>query len=391
MKLFALVLCVSVVLASARKAGPRCSREKISALAACAEGVKPTKTTAGCPSCLPKAFDKKKCGKAQIQACPMPGTCAAGVSPKRNGCCVTCKPAKAKCTEAQRTACATTMKSLSVCAAGTSPNFDASTCCIDCKRPARSKPERACTKEEFKTCIDTIPECGANEKPVREEGQCCMSCRRAARDAPLIEVAKCGNLPACAADETAFRVKDDSGAFVCPTCKPAKPACSPACSAKQICSWRRNKNTSTCRVKRQKNLKLKANRAADKAFLESATPEEIKAAIAEVVQRFCDKQENQAQCEKYEDTVVHNMEVLITSATAQELQVEVGLPNAVDSTRRRLGDEPADLLDSALADPDSTGSISMTEEAEQSGAQSLSITPALLACTALALALRIAY
>merc|ERR1711998_6539 len=91
------------------------------------------------------------------------------------------------------------------------------------------------------------------------------------------------------------------------------------------------------------NLKLKANRAADKAFLESATPEEIKAAIAEVVQRFCDKQENQAQCEKYEDTVVHNMEVLITSATAQELQVEVGLPNAVDSTRRRLGDEPADL------------------------------------------------
>merc|ERR1711918_50551 len=71
-----------------------------------------------------------------------------------------------------------------------------------------------------------------------------------------------------------------------------------------------------------------ASRAADKAFLASATPEEIKAAIAEVVQRFCDKQENQAQCEKYEDTVISNMEVAITSATAQEVQVEVGLPNA---------------------------------------------------------------
>jgi len=356
----------------------------MSALTACAEGVKPTRTAGGCPSCLPKAFDKDKCGKAQIEACPTPGTCAAGVSPKRDGCCVTCKPAKAKCTEAQRKACSAIMKSLGVCAAGTSPNFDASTCCIDCKRPARSKPTRACSKEEFKTCIDTVPECGANEKPVREEGQCCMSCRRAARDAPLLEVAKCGNLPACAANETALRLKDDSGAFVCPTCKPAKPVCSPTCSAKQICSSRRNKSTPACRVKRRRSLKLKASRAADKAFLASATAEEIKAAIAEVVRRFCDKQENQAQCEKYEDTVISNMEVAITSANAQEVQVEVGLPNAADSIRRRLGDEPADLLDSALADPDSTGPISMTEEADKSSAQSLLLSPALLACAVLA-------
>jgi len=110
-----------------------------------------------------------------------------------------------------------------------------------------------------------------------------------------------------------------------------------------------------------------------------------------VVRRFCDKQENQAQCEKYEDTVISNMEVAITSATAQEVQVEVGLPNAADSIRRRLGDEPADLLDSALADPDSTGPISMTEEAEESSAQSLSLSPALLACAVLALAFSSAY
>lgn len=385
---FVTALTLLVVVLASKK---RCSREKMSTLADCADGARPSKSLDGCPTCLPKAFDKKKCSGVK---CMKPSTCASGVQPARkpDGCCITCTPAKIpKCTKEQKTACQASIDSLIVCSAADDPksSFNVDTCCMTCKRPARADANKKCTKDDFKTCMDTAPECGAEEEPLREKGQCCVSCRRPARDSPLREVGKCGNVPQCAANESPVRVKDDTGAFACPTCKPPRPVCSPACTTGQICARSKDAITQSCKAKKRMKLKLKAKvgDAATKAFFASATPDEMKATLQEVVNRYCDKEENAEKCDKYQDTVNDGMELSITSTGADEVQVQVDIPDIAVVDSRRLADDASSLLAGALTDPDATGSITMTDESGSqpaNGAQSLSVSSALLAFTAVA-------
>jgi len=134
-------------------------------------------------------------------------------------------------------------------------------------------------------------------------------------------------------------------------------------------------------------LKAKVGDAATKAFFASATPDEMKATLQEVVNRYCDKEENAEKCDKYQDTVNDGMELSITSTGADEVQVQVDIPDIAVVDSRRLADDASSLLAGALTDPDATGSITMTDESGSqpaNGAQSLSVSSALLAFTAVA-------
>jgi len=381
MKISAAILCVVLLCVNAapERGSPkaRCTRDQMKAIAACADGVKPTKDAAsGCPTCVPMPFDGVKCTKSKTKSCAKPAACASGVEPKRDGCCISCVPAKTpKCTNEQKKACKDSIATLSECPASADPKsvFDADTCCMTCKRPARPKPEAKCSKDDFKTCIDAAPECGASEKPLREKGQCCVSCRRPARDVPLRTVAKCAAVSECEGDEKPTRVKDDSGAFSCPSCKPPKPVCAIACGTKQKCVRSKKKlekgeDTSTegeCKNKKVKKLKMKAKSAADKAFLKDATADEIKAALQEIVDRFCDKEDNAEKCDKFQKALTDGMSVKIEKVKNDETDVQVEIPDVeAASVRRRLADDTSSLLDAALADPDATGDIQVSDNTD---------------------------
>jgi len=375
--LFCLVLCAEG--AKEKTSSPtkkvKCTRELMTAISDCAQGVKPSKGTDGCPSCLPKAFDKVKCTKSVIKECAAPAACAAGEKPKRDGCCLSCKVQKApKCTVEQKDTCKASIDSLGECAADADKKsvFDVDTCCVTCKRAPRPDPTKKCTKADFETCIDTAPECAAKEKPVREKGQCCVSCRRPAREAPLREVGKCGAIGVCATDETPTRVKDESGAFACPSCKRAKAVCSTACSDGQLCvrkkkSEEANNTEGECRGKKAKKLRMLAKSAVNKAFLKGASADEIKATLQEIVDRFCDNEEHADQCEKFQATLTDGMVVKKVTSKNDEIEVQVEVPEEVVVSRRltsrRLADDAGSLLDAAMADPDAAGGdISVTSE-----------------------------
>jgi len=178
-------------------------------------------------------------------------------------------------------------------------------------------------------------------------------------------VAECGSVPECAADETPTRVKDDSGAFACPTCKRPKAVCEAGCTGGKICVHGTKNDQSSggsttageCRGKKAKKLKLRAKSAANKAFLQEASAEEVRTALVEVVDRFCDNEANAARCEKFQETLTGGMVVRKVEAKADETDVEVDVPEAQAAASRRLADDDdaESLLDAALGDPDATG------------------------------------
>merc|ERR1712072_126662 len=271
------------------------------------------------------------------------------------------------CTDAQKTACKASLDGLAECPAPSSSTslrsfFNSDTCCMSCKRPARASQAK-CTKEDFKTCIDTARECEASEKPLKEKGQCCVSCRRPARDAPLRDVGKCGDIPECAADEAPSRVKDDSGAFACPTCRKPKPVCESACGTGKMCVRSKGGESTSCKSKKAKKLKMRAKTAVDKAFLKAATASETKAVLQEVVKRFCDKAQDDDKCDRFEDVLTEQMEVKLVAAkggSSDETEVQVDVPTVVEERLRRLAEDAGSLLDAAMADTDATGDMEIS-------------------------------
>ena len=190
-----------------------------------------------------------------------------------------------------------------------------------------------CKKGEFKTCSKAARRCEANEDPMMEEGQCCMTCRRRGRDTPARDMAKCAGVPECAAAEEPIKAQDDSGGFVCPTCRKGKPTCEPACDEGkgkgkgngkgEVCVRSRETDAKgKCLPKKRRRFKLRAQKAVDRAFLKNATAAEVEELFAEFVQRFCDKPKNEKIC-KFKTALLDGLKVKITKVDDVEVEVEV--------------------------------------------------------------------
>jgi hypothetical protein len=248
-------------------------------------------------------------------------------------------------------------------------HWNSAACCATCKRPAKrtkDKQTSKCSKEDQKACRDSNSTqiCEDEENPMKLDGQCCYSCKRAEREKKIRDVAKCGNLDECGADEVPVLVV----ASKCRSCKPAKPTCAENCGAGTRCARdSEDEDAGTCKETKLATYIFKGMEALDKAFAAGATEEEIAATLAEVIARFCDNPDNADLCAN-KQAVIDSINVIIAKRfdDATEVNVEtVDEPAPVSSPGSRRLLAGSNLLDSAIADPDATGGLSITAEVPQ--------------------------
>jgi hypothetical protein len=98
------------------------------------------------------------------------------------------------------------------------------------------------------------------------------------------------------------------------------------------------------------------------------TQEEITETLKEIVNRFCDRPENEAKCSD-KDALIENIIAKIAKKTSDaEVEVEAEVPEVAATRRRLLTTNPADLLNTACNDPDAVDSSSLVVTTEgQSG------------------------
>lgn len=93
--------------------------------------------------------------------------------------------------------------------------------------------------------------------------------------------------------------------------------------------------------------------------------EEVRTVLVEIVQRFCDKETNEARklCND-SDKVIDNMMVKITKViTNGEGEVEVDAPEATAPSRRRLlAAATNDLVGNACQDPEAADSFTFSSD-----------------------------
>lgn len=341
-------------------------------LTACAEGVRPTKDAAGCPTCYFSGDLSAICTREKVQACAAPPECDVGVLPTRgDDCCPTCQIPKPECTETQLTTCKASIAGLPECTAETDKStvFDAATCCVTCKRPEGDRTgDKQCTVDQFKTCMESIAVCEAGEQMVLEPSQCCASCKRPERIFNALDVATClSDRPACAADEKPAWMLGER----CATCKPAPPVCS-SCADPKVCV--RTKAGPKCVSKKARKLKIKAKAVAMKAKLEGISKEEVREMVLEMVERYCENPDHAVLCEK-KDALRDGLRCKATKNANGETEVELEVPDETGVYSRSFqtlseggftaqANTSGDLLDAAMQDADAASDFTVTVETE---------------------------
>jgi hypothetical protein len=317
--------------------------DKIREIPVCAEGVKPKMDeTTSCPDCRPPIFVRPAAGCSK--ECAPPAECGAEVKPTidKDTCCLSCKPARPEnCLT--RDACALSLKAegFPVCTVDNKDAFfDKTTCCPTCipRKPMRPvEPEAKCTKAQFLACVKASKVCepNDNEKPFADEKACCKTCIRPAAVVPIARVAACGKIDECTEGDAPVFIKED-GVMQCPSCKPAKPVCADACGEKVCVRTKEDATESKCVAKKTKKFVFKGKRDAAINFLKNAEPEEIEAAIKEMVERFCDKMDNEAKCAKLKTKILTGIKVIkVVKADKKPdggIEVEVVVPTEDDGS-----------------------------------------------------------
>lgn len=406
---------VGAALASAQVPGTDCTKADIAAAArtcgipqACEAGVKPSITDKCCASCMPSITpgDKDKpsgiptgCTKEIFAACEPPA-CEEGERPKLSECCATCYVKKPDtCTEESKEKCKEAMSEKPVCDKPAkdmsfSDYFDKETCCPTCKRSEKAKDPKKCTRDAFKTCVMDTRKCEDGEKP-GFDGECCKSCIRREAAKKFHEIAKCASAPTCQEDEEPV-IPDaavDSEDLAC-ACKPAKPKCASPCSGKQVCV-RKGKKEATkeakCVGKIIRKFKIKAKDELAEAMAGNGTTVEDRAefvckVLGEMVNRYCDKPENDGECELYKQTLQDGMTCKVIKnfnidGDEADGEVEVDVPEAESRRLRRLlaDSSPSTLLENAVNDADdeevtvTADGSSSPEKSDESGASQAAV------------------
>lgn len=333
------------------------------AIPVCAAGVSPVfDRSTKCYSCR-SSSGRIGCTEAQVQACKsiVPPPCAVGEQPTRNDttCCPTCRLVQAPCSNLQQQLCRGNLTQLPTCEVGAFPQFSTSTCCQDCRRDASQQEGSAsvgdrCTSAQFATCLANSPLCQNGQTPQRVTGQCCPTCKRPERQCSPADVIACrASTRKCTAGELpAFTSAD-----CCPTCIPDKGNCSATCTSPQICVPTSN-NTGRCRFPGaivRLILRNGVDRIPDCTHIVDLTQE--------IVNRFCEKNENAAVCDtsNVRDDIAGLVLRSCTRSGAQNETTEVALTVPSDSNSglsRRDASSSSQLVLSAIADPDSTSGFS---------------------------------
>lgn len=336
-------------------------------LPACVGTQQPVRnSTTNCPSC------RIACTLNQLKACANTTlrTCAANEEPELEACCVTCKPAEVRCTETQLETCKNSHATLPVCANTTAPVFNQTSCCYNC-RPAPPapalKPDNSgrCNKDQFEACIAAAPVCASGEVPDRNKTQqCCPTCKRPERLCSKEDLVQCrATTPAC----TSTEVPVSTDGQCCPSCHLTRPNCTATCPTGTVCVRRLANPTTgaprdpTCRNVTVAKLFFRAANATRHAIIANISCDQLVDMVKEIVQRFCDKNENADTCSTYKESFDNLYASVGTTCQANAdgtVPVQVTVPAPVD------GGAPAsavNLLSTAFA---SFGSSSTSASAQ---------------------------
>jgi hypothetical protein len=358
----------------------------------CAEGVRP-EFKDGCLTCkIPITM----CSLDQLKACrdswSSLGDCLPGETPRRTkDCCLSCKPVRTVCGQDsdeagldRPTKCMKAYKDLDECALNVRPVFDTTTCCRSC-RLALPSTKPTCTKEAFLKCASGQDTCSNGEVGLSRADFCCKTCRRPARKCTVKDVAKtCSRVPVCESGEKPARIAGSC----CPSCRPARPKCDTKCTDKQLCV-RSKDNQPKCVNKRARLFKVKLAQMVKDVKTGSMTVEELREVVVEVVQRFCDKIDNDAKCARVKE-FVRDLVVKIKNKISDD-EVEIEVDTAEQPAGRRLLAAQSDLLSAAFADEEACNNFQFasadTPPAPTGPAETTSSAGAVHASTALVVAL----
>jgi len=183
--------------------------------------------------------------------------------------------------------------------------------------------------------------CAVGEFPFRNETtQCCPSCRRPETLCPKNTVIECyRNLRVCAATESPAYVPGEC----CPTCV-TPPTCGITCPT-GVCVPRLSGPVCLPIVVANVNIT-----AFNGSFSINLGPTDVVILIREIIQRFCEKNENRNICSIYADSVA-DFDTILKAATVtinMGGSYKISIPTLASLDIRVL-------LTSAAADPYSTG------------------------------------
>lgn len=372
----------------------------------CATGVSPTKNaTTNCPTC------RIACTLAQLQSCNVTAlpTCNDDKEPELNGCCVTCKPAEVVCTSDKLDACRHAYSTLPVCATNTTAVFNKTSCCYNCRLAAPApalKPDTSgrCTKDQFEACITTAPVCAQGEVSEKNKTQqCCPTCKRPERLCSKEELITCrNNTPACSSTQLPIYTNGEC----CPSCHLTRPNCTATCPTGTVCVRRLPDSATgaprdpTCRNVTVAKLFFRASDAIRRAVIGNVSCDQLVDMVKEIVQRFCDKNENVDVCATYQESF-NNLVASVNSTCRPSadgtVPVEVIVPAPVNagssSAAARLlsnvfatfastSTSAATQVAAAVADPEAASGYAVTLEGTTSAATT--VTSSVIFSTVLA-------
>lgn len=365
---------------------------RLASVTECTSGEAPAaqaNSTSGevCPSCVPP-YKKPACTESKLKECTAkilgntpPPECMGGEMPQRDstGCCLTCTPKAARCSETQVKGCRDTYAATIACATDERSSIG-SNCCRTCK-PTRDVPTRTSTKKcsfaEMKRALKAVPVCEEGEKRItaRNVLSCAPSCKRPEADMDVKKVLACvKSLSPCAANSKPVRLPDSR----CPVCHPPRPVCN-ACPAARVCGRVPDANRTLvkkCLRKHQFKIKM---RTKDKSLFSGYTPSQMDRALVEFAERYCERNSAADKCDKYLDRIKDSVKCtkLNTFGASTTVTVEIAEDESDDvpaeaSTRRLLAEEsnPAsDLL--VEATKDDTDTIVSAEQSSNDVSQNM--------------------
>jgi len=184
--------------------------------------------------------------------------------------------------------------------------------------------------------------CQPGEFPYRNETtQCCPSCRRPETLCPKNTVIQCyRNIRPCAVAESPAYVPGEC----CPTCFPPPPTCGLTCATGSVCIPRISGPVCLPIV-----VATVTVTAFNSSFNVTLGPTDIVILIREIIQRFCEKNENRPICAIYADSVA-DFDFILRAATVvvNGRSFTISFPT-LPSVDIRV------ILTSAAVDPYSTG------------------------------------
>lgn len=288
----------------------------------CASGVAPTvDNTTNCPSCQPMNCNSdrvQQCSKNMSASLP---TCSDGTQPYLNSttCCPSCVPRVVVCTKDKIQACQGL--TLPTCANNTSPVFNSTSCCYSCS-PAPPPPQLRpvdgkCNISQFQACVNSTSVCADGEEPSQNSSfSCCGSCVRPQRLCTKEAVAACrATITPCNGTSPYFLAGS-----CCPTCYIPFPRCNVSCPDGQMCVNRANDPVTgnatapTCRNVTIANFLFNITDPGRRATIANLTCEQLADLFAEIVERFCDKNQNSVNCTAYAETINNLYPSFLTGA-----------------------------------------------------------------------------